>query len=162
MKKVILPFLFLLVYGLATKAQTQTVSPFKLPIYGNISIGYGNTFFYGKLSEKETINDSRGFGRNQGNTLATFFYVAPQSWKGLGVGTGVKGFFATPNNGGDNETYLYNYYHVGVGARYYFLSRTFNKGLNLKSSAGFGQMTEKCTIIIPEPMSINLLWALRF
>jgi hypothetical protein len=89
------------------------------------------------------MNDSRGFGRNQGNTLATFFYVAPASWKGFGIGTGVKGFIATPNNGGNNETYLFNYYHVGIGAKYYFLSGTFNKGLYAKSSAGIGQMTEK-------------------
>ena len=45
----------------------------KLPIYGHVAIGYGNTFFYGTLAEKETINDGRGFGRNQGNTLSTFF-----------------------------------------------------------------------------------------
>ena len=125
----------------AQSNQTQQIA--KLPVYGTISIGYGNTFFYGKLAEKETINDDRGFGRNQGNTLATFFYVAPNNWKGLGIGTGIKGFFATPNNGGDNETYLFNYYHVGIGAKYYFLSRTFNQGLHVKSSFGFGQMTEK-------------------
>lgn len=129
--------------SLTAQAQTESVNSGKLPIYGHVSIGYGNTFFHGTLSEKETINDNRGFGRNQGNTLATFFYVAPANWKGLGVGSGVKGFFATPNNGGDNETYLFNYYHVGVGAKYYLLTRTFNKGLCLKSSFGFGQMTEK-------------------
>lgn len=115
----------------------------KVPIYGNINIGYGNTFFRGRLREKEERNDQRGYGRNQGNTAAVFFYAAPEKWKGLGVGAGVKGFFATPNNGGDDETYFFNYYHVGVGAKYYLLSRTFNKGLFLKSSAGFGQMTEK-------------------
>ncbi|GAB3740479.1 hypothetical protein [Spirosoma lituiforme] len=132
-------------FSLATtvRAQNTEPTPAKLPIYGNISIGYGNTFFSGTLGEKETINDGRGFGRNQGNTLTTWFYVAPARWKGLGVGTGIKGFFATPNNGGDNETYLYNYYHVGVGARYYPLSRVFNKGFNVKSSFGIGQMTEK-------------------
>ncbi len=125
------------------RAQNTEPIPAKLPIYGNISIGYGNTFFSGTLSEKETINDGRGFGRNQGNTLATWFYVAPARWKGLGVGTGIKGFFATPNNGGNNETYLFNYYHVGVGAKYYLLSKAFNKGLALKGSLGIGQMTEK-------------------
>jgi hypothetical protein len=127
----------------ALQAQDTDLTPAKLPIYGNISIGYGNTFFSGTLSEKETINDGRGFGRNQGNTLATWFYVAPARWKGLGVGTGIKGFFATPNNGGNNETYLFNYYHVGVGAKYYPFSKRFNKGFALKSSVGVGQMTEK-------------------
>ncbi len=115
----------------------------KLPIYANVLMGYGNTFFYGTLSEKETINDNRGFGRNQGNTLSTFFYVAPDNWKGLGIGSGVKGFFATPNNGGDNETYLFNYYHVGLGLKYYPFSRKFNKGFSVKTNFGFGQMTEK-------------------
>ena len=115
----------------------------KNPIYGNVAIGYGNTFFSGTLSEKETINDGRGFGRNQGYSLSSFFYVAPVKWKGLGVGSGVKGFFATPNNGGNNETYLFNYYHVGLGAKYYPFSKVFNKGFAFKSSVGIGQMTEK-------------------
>lgn len=115
----------------------------KLPIYGSVAIGYGNTFFYGTLADKETINDDRGFGRNQGNTLSTFFYVVPQGWNGLGLGSGVKGFFATPNNGGDNETYLFNYYHVGLGLKYHPLSKAFNRGLYVKSNFGFGQMTEK-------------------
>ncbi|MBC8155438.1 MAG: hypothetical protein H7Z72_21325 [Bacteroidetes bacterium] len=127
----------------AVQAQDTEPTPGKLPIYANISIGYGNTFFSGTLAEKETINDDRGYGRNQGNTLTTWFYAAPARWKGLGVGTGVKGFFATPNNGDNNETYLFNYYHVGVGAKYYLLSKQFNKGLCLKSSFGIGQMTEK-------------------
>lgn len=114
-----------------------------MPVYGNVALGYGNTFFYGTLADKETVNDGRGFGRNQGFTLSTFFYVSPESWKGLGIGSGVKGFFATPNNGGDNETYLFNYYHVGLGLKYYPFSGTFNKGFCVKSNFGFGQMTEK-------------------
>jgi hypothetical protein len=142
MKTLLGAFTILLVLSLTTVQAQENVSA-KLPIYGNISIGYGNTFFYGTLAEKETINDGRGFGRNQGNTLATFYYVAPASWRGLGVGTGIKGFFATPNNGGNNETYLFNYYHVGIGAKYHFVSREFNKGVYAKSSFGFGQMTEK-------------------
>ncbi len=115
----------------------------KIPVYANVALGYGNTFFYGTLADKETVNDGRGFGRNQGFTLSTFFYVSPQSWKGLGIGSGVKGFFATPNNGGNNETYLFNYYHVGLGLKYHPFSRTFNKGFCVKSNFGFGQMTEE-------------------
>ncbi len=127
----------------SVQAQDTEPTAAKLPVYGTVSIGYGNTFFSGTLAEKETINDGRGYGRNQGNTLATWFYVAPTRWKGLGVGTGIKGFFATPNNGDNSETYLFNYYHVGVGAKYYLFSRQFNKGFALKSSFGIGQMTEK-------------------
>jgi hypothetical protein len=127
----------------AVRAQDGTTESEKIPVYGTISIGYGNTFFSGRLAEKETINDSRGYGRNQGNTLMTWFYVAPQRWKGLGIGTGLKGFFATPNNGGNDETYLFNYYHVGLGAKYYPFSRVFNRGFSLRSNFGIGQMTEK-------------------
>lgn len=115
----------------------------KVPVYAHVAIGYGNTFFQGTLSEKETINDQRGFGRNQGSTLSTFFYAAPENWKGLGIGSGVKGFFASPNEGGDNETYLFNYYHVGLGLKYYPFSKQFNKGFSIKANFGFGQMTEK-------------------
>lgn len=138
MKKTILVFGILLCMQFSAGAQTE-----KLPVYANLALGYGNTFFYGTLADKETINDGRGFGRNQGFTLSTFFYVAPENWKGLGIGSGVKGFFATPNNGGNNETYLFNYYHVGLGLKYYPFSRTFNKGFCVKSNFGFGQMTEK-------------------
>ena len=115
----------------------------KIPVYAHVAIGYGNTFFYGSLADKETINDNRGYGRNQGNTLSTFFYAAPTSWRGLGIGSGVKGFFATPNNGGNDETYFFNYYHVGLGLKYYPFSKVFNKGFSIKSNVGFGQMTEK-------------------
>ena len=118
-------------------------NPKKVPIYANVAMGYGNTFFYGSLSEKETINDGRGYGRNQGYTLSTFFYAAPEHWRGLGIGSGVKGFFATPNNGDNDETYLFNTYHVGVGLKYFPFSRKFNQGFSVKTTVGFGQMTEK-------------------
>ena len=129
--------------GYGQETNSVSAASTKIPIYAHVAIGYGNTFFYGSLSDKETINDGRGFGRNQGNTLSTFFYVAPQKWKGLGIGSGVKGFFASPNNGGDNETYLFNYCHVGLGLKYFPFSKKFNDGFCIKSGFGFGQMTEK-------------------
>lgn len=134
----------LLILGLVFFTGNAQESYEKLPVYANFSIGYGNTFFSGRLGDKETINDERGYGRNDGFTLATFFYYAPSKWKGFGMGTGIKGFFATPNVGGpnDSEEYLFNYYHVGLGAKYHF-SKKFNEGLFLKTSIGFGQMTEK-------------------
>ncbi len=131
-----------LLYAGSTYAQSD-----KVPVYAQVAIGYGNTFFYGSLSDKETINDDRGYGRNQGNTLSTFFYAAPEKWKGLGVGSGVKGFFATPNNGGDNETYFFNYYHVGLGLKYHPFTRQFNQGFYTKANFGFGQMTEKTRFV---------------
>ncbi len=138
MKKLLLLASLVIITAETIQAQDQ-----KVPVYAHIAIGYGNTFFYGALAEKETINDGRGFGRNQGNTLSTFFYAAPKNWKGLGIGTGVKGFFATPNIGGNNETYLFNYYHVGLGLKYHPFSAQFNEGFYTKFNFGFGQMTEK-------------------
>ena len=134
----------LLILGLVFFTASAQESDEKLPVYANFSLGYGNTFFSGRLGDRETVNDERGYGRNDGFTLASFFYYAPDSWKGFGLGTGVKGFFATPNVGGpnDSEEYFFNYYHVGLGAKYHF-SKTFNKGLFVKTSIGFGQMTEK-------------------
>lgn len=121
----------------------QDSSPKKLPVYGSISAGYGNTFFGGVLSEKEEINDNRGFGRNDGITLATFYYWAPEKLRGLGIGTGIKAFVARPNKGTNQETYTYDYYHVGIGIRDYFLTKKFNEGLCFKTSFGWGQGTEK-------------------
>ena len=137
MKKLTIIFSLLLGYQIAHSQVDKT------PIYAQVALGYGNTFFYGALSEKETVNDDRGFGRNQGSTLSTFFYAAPDKWKGLGIGSGVKGFFASPNEGGDNETYFFNYYHVGLGLKYYPFSKKFNDGFSVKTNIGFGQMTEK-------------------
>ncbi len=51
-----------------------------------VAIGYGNIFFCDSLADKETINDGRGFGRNQSNTYDTFFHLAPENWKGLSIG----------------------------------------------------------------------------
>lgn len=137
MKKII--FISMIVCSIkAANAQST-----KIPVFGNVAAGYGNTFFSGTLSDKESVNDGRGFGRNQGFTLSSFFYVAPAHWKGLGIGSGIKGFFATPNNGGNNETYFFNYYHVGLGVKYYPFSKTFNQGFCVKANAGIGQMTEK-------------------
>lgn len=138
MKKVTI-IVSLLIFGITlTQAQEK-----KIPVYAQVATGFGNTFFYGSLSEKEEINDQRGFGRNQGFTLSTFFYAAPEKWKGLGIGSGVKGFFASPNNGGNNETYLFNYYHVGLGLKYFPFSKKFNQGFAVKTNVGIGQMTEK-------------------
>ena len=141
MKKQLFLLIFIVFIGSHLSAQDKSE---KLPVYANFSIGYGNTFFSGRLSDKETINDDRGFGRNDGFTLATFFYYAPTKWKGFGLGAGVKGFFASPNVGGpdDSEEYFFNYYHVGLSGKYHF-SKEFNKGLFVKTNIGFGQMTEK-------------------
>jgi len=115
----------------------------KLPIYGAVNVGYGNTFFRDYLSEQETINDNRGFGRNDGYTFSIFYYWAPKAFLGLGVGTRIKGMIARPNKGGDNETYSYNYYHVGIGIKNYFITKRFNEGFAFKASVGYGLPTKE-------------------
>ena len=63
----------LFILGLVFFTASAQESNKKLPIYANFSLGYGNTFFSGRLNDKETINDERGYGRNDGFTLASFF-----------------------------------------------------------------------------------------
>lgn len=138
MKYAFFPFLIVL----ATHSYGQQ-SAQKLPVYGSVSVGYGNTFFSGALSEKEERNDQRGFGRNDGITLATFYYWAPESWRGWGIGTGLRAFVARPNNGNNQETYTYNYYHAGMSVRNYLVTKRFNEGLYLVANVGWGQGTEK-------------------
>ncbi|MEM8964838.1 MAG: hypothetical protein AAGE93_00355 [Bacteroidota bacterium] len=134
--------LIVILLGLATHSYGQESSS-KLPVYGSVSVGYGNTFFSGILSEKEERNDQRGFGRNDGITLATFYYWAPEKLRGLGIGTGVRAFVARPNNGSNQETYTYNYYHIGISIRDYFITKRFNDGLYVTANIGWGQGTEK-------------------
>ncbi len=124
-------------------AQSTPSTPKKLPVFGAFSVGYGNTFLRGALGDKETTNDGRGFGRNDGFSFSTFYYWSPDRLRGLGIGTGIKGFIARPNEGGDNETYTYNYYHVGLGIKSYLFTNTFNRGFALKANLGYGPATER-------------------
>ncbi len=115
----------------------------KLPVYGAVNVGYGNTFFRGYLGDKETINDNRGFGRNDGYSFSTFYYWAPKAFLGLGIGTGLKGMLARPNEGGDNETYSYHYYSAGLGIKDYFITKRFNEGFAFKANVGYGVDNER-------------------
>jgi hypothetical protein len=130
-------------FAQVANAQGVSETPKKMPVYGAINFGYGNTFLRGVLGEKETINDKRGFGRNDGYAFSTFYYWAPKAFLGLGVGTGIKGYLARPNKGGDDETYSYNYYHVGIGIKDYFITKRFNEGFAFKTSIGYGPGTER-------------------
>lgn len=124
-------------------AQETSDNRKKIPVYGSVAIGYGNTFFQGFLGDKETINDERGFGRNDGYSFSTFYYWAPESFKGLGLGTGVKGMIARPNEGDNDETYSYNYYAVGISVKDYFISKKFNQGFAVKAGIGYGPANER-------------------
>ncbi len=61
----------------------------------------------------------------------------------MGIGTGIKGFVARPNQGGDNETYSYNYYSVGIGIKDFFVTKKFNEGFSFKANVGYGPGTER-------------------
>ncbi len=138
-----LALLVLCLWAEAAAAQSAENDKKKLPVFGAVSVGYGNTFFRGALGDKETMNDNRGFGRNDGYTFSTYYYWAPEAFMGLGVGTGIKGLIARPNAGGNDETYSYNYYHVGIGIKDYFITKQFNQGFAFKASVGYGPANER-------------------
>ena len=50
MKKTLLAIGALLYLQFSANAQD-----FKIPVYANVAFGYGNTFFYGTLADKETV-----------------------------------------------------------------------------------------------------------
>ncbi|MEL6592079.1 MAG: hypothetical protein AAFQ68_18435, partial [Bacteroidota bacterium] len=83
------------------------------------------------------------FEPGSGNNLMAGFYVAPQSWRGLGLGTRIHGTFGTPISGTNQSEYVFNYYNLALSAKYYPFSQQFNQGLYLRGSIGFGQMTAK-------------------
>lgn len=124
-------------------AAADTAEQSKTAVYGDVSIGFGRTLFFGRLADEQRVRESRGFSASSGFNFAAYFYVPITSVRGLGIGGGVKGFAASPASGGDNEQYFFNYYHVGASAKYYFLTQKFNEGLFVKANFGFGQMTEK-------------------
>lgn len=78
-----------------------------------------------------------------GNNLIIGFYVAHDKWKGLGAGSRIKGTFGTSTKGNNGDSYIFNYYNLAVSAKYYGLSKQFNKGLYLRGSFGFWQFTSK-------------------
>jgi hypothetical protein len=79
-----------------------------------------------------------------GNNLTMGFYLAPQKWKGLGIGSRIKGTFGTSVQGeNDSDRYLINYYNLALSAKYYPFSRVYNRGFYGRGSVGFGQFTAK-------------------
>ncbi len=121
-------------------AQTQT----KKRVYGEMGLGFGQTLFIGDM--KETLGEALGgtFEPGIGNNLTMAFYVAPENWKGLGIGSRIKGTFGTSVTGeDDDDSYIFNYYNLGVSAKYYFITREYNKGVYARAGIGFGQFTAK-------------------
>jgi hypothetical protein len=69
--------------------------------------------------------------------------VAPEKWRGLGVGSRISGSFGAPVEGDFGDDYIFNYYNLALAAKYYGLSREFGRGLYARGSVGFGQLTTK-------------------
>lgn len=132
----------ILVSSIAVPVIAQTQS--KKRVYGEIGMGFGQTLFMGDIKQKLGQALGGTFEPGMGNNLMMAFYVAPEKWKGLGIGSRIKGTFGTSVDGDtDNDSYIFNYYNLGLSAKYYFISREYNKGFYTRAGIGFGQFTAK-------------------
>ena len=114
----------------------------KIPVYAEAGLGFGQTLFSSDIRDKLRQSLGGSFEPGIGNNLLVAFYAAPDRWKGLGIGSRVKGTFGTPVKGESGDSYIFNYYHVSASAKYYF-RQGFNKGFYGRGSLGFGQLTTK-------------------
>lgn len=145
MKKSILTFavgITCLVSQFAT-AQSTTDSKSKIPVYGETGLGFGQTLFFGDMKDQLLQSYGGSFSPGIGNNLMVGFYVAPHKWKGIGIGSRIKGTFGTSVKGDNGDSYIFNYYNLAISAKYYPLSRAFNTGIYVRGSLGFGQFTTK-------------------
>ncbi len=124
-------------------AQSPSAQKTKLPVYGEFGLGFGQTLFFGDMKNKLAQSYGGSFNPSIGNNLMMGFYVSPDHWKGLGLGARIKGTFGTSVKGDYDDSYIFNYYNLAVSAKYYGLSKEFNKGLYVRGSFGFGQFTTK-------------------
>jgi hypothetical protein len=129
--------------ALSPKAHAQTER--KQTVYGEAGLGAGQTLFFGDIRNKlRQAIQANDFEPGLAGNLLLGFYVAPERWKGLGVGGRLKfsgsGGGATDDQGGE---YFFNYYNIGISAKYYPLTREYNKGLYGRATLGTGQLTTK-------------------
>jgi hypothetical protein len=127
----------------SANAQSASEKKSKLPVYGEFGLGWGQTLFFGDMKTLLAQSYGGSFSPGIGNNLIMGFYVSPNNWKGLGVGARIKGTFGTSVKGDQGDSYIFNYYNLAVTAKYHALSKTFNKGLYVRGSFGFGQFTTK-------------------
>jgi hypothetical protein len=115
----------------------------KTPVYAELGLGWGQTTIPDETME--LLADALGstFEGGIGNNLHTAFYIAPNAWKGLGIGSRIKGTFGGSQKGANGDDYIFNYYNLSVSAKYFPLSKQFNKGLYARGGFGFGQFTSK-------------------
>lgn len=117
--------------------------PPKLPVYGHVSLGFGQNLLFG--STRATFRDALGGGFTPGLSpnLAAGFSVAPAGLMGLGVGLRIRGSFGMPVTGDGGDDYIFNHYNLALTTTYYPISRLFDDGLYVRASLGFGQLTSK-------------------
>lgn len=124
-------------------AQNQMQEEEKHCIFGEIGMGLGQTLFFNNMETKLQNAYGGAFNPNLGNNLMMGFYYAPKKWKGLGLGSRIKGTFGTSVLGDFGDSYIFNYYNLAATFKYFFSHKTFNKGYYLRGSVGFGQFTSK-------------------
>ncbi|WP_445908735.1 hypothetical protein [Yeosuana sp.] len=137
MKKIIVVLMILV--SIVNNAQTEK----KAKIFAEFGLGFGQTLFSGDIKENLQLAYGGTFDPGTGNNLIVGFHYAPDSWKGFGLGSRIKGTFGSSVTGTNNENYIFNYYNLGLSGKYYFLSKEFNKGLYSRAGLGFGQFTSK-------------------
>jgi hypothetical protein len=115
----------------------------KTTVFGEAGLGFGQTLFFSNLDAQLRAAYGGSFKPGIGNNLTVGYYVAPASWRGLGLGARIKGTFGTSVEGDFGDDYIFNYYSVMTGLKYYPVSRQFNRGIYTRGSVGFGQMTTK-------------------
>ncbi len=123
-------------------AYTANAQEKQVPVYGEFGMGFGQTLFMGDT--KAQLRQALGGTFDPGITgnLAMAFYYAPAKWKGLGLGSRIKGSIASSVKGDFGDSYFFNYYNLSASAKYY-ASKKFNRGLYGRGSIGFGQLTSK-------------------
>ncbi|TGE14373.1 hypothetical protein [Hymenobacter elongatus] len=83
-------------------AQTQT----KQTVYGEVGLGFGQALFFGDIRQKlRAAIGADDFTPNAGGNFLVAFYVAPATWRGLGVGVRAKVFGAGGSPGASGEEY---------------------------------------------------------
>jgi hypothetical protein len=141
--------IFLLVVSIASFqassafAQSRSEEKLKFPVYGEVGLGFGQTLFFDDMKPQLIKSYGGAFDPGIGNNLMMGFYVAPENWKGFGIGSRIKGTFGTSVEGDNGDSYIFNYYNLALTVKYYLLRNEFNKGLYVRGSFGFGQFTTK-------------------
>jgi hypothetical protein len=143
MNKSILTFLTCTTFLFAQIANAQNNNLTRFPVYGEIGLGFGQTLFFGNMKTQLSNSYAGSFNPGIGNNLMMGFYLSPENWKGLGIGSRIKGTFGTSVKGDNGDSYIFNYYNLAATAKYYAINKTFNKGLYVRGSYGFGQFTSK-------------------